>query len=722
MPRKTVTIGDRTLALDARFDRLDLRDLPYRARLGNLPTQYPSDELAARWLPAYAAARLVRNQGPDGACTGFGLAAVINYLLFTKANLEGTTTLQVSPAMLYRLARLYDEWPGEDYDGSSCRGALKGWHRHGVCRDALWPYLIRRDKRVAVKPTEDPDDRNAPARNWDVDALDCTLGVYYRVDARSIVDMQSAIVEVGAIYVAGVAHEGWNVPVRKTLRGHADLVRIQHVPKPRDGGGHAFALVGYNDLGFVIQNSWGTEWGSQGFALLPYEDWVTHGEDAWVFTLGVPRRLSAQGKRAGNDRPLRTPRFLVPSAARDAGGLERPVGLLRGDDAFARRFRDIPVELQPLDNNAAYCHTIVLDRGYAVGNELPAEEPGAALDNAAFARPLEWLKKQRRRKLMIYAHGGLNSEGASITRIRALAPYALANGIYPLFITWRSGALETVGDLVEELFAKVGFGVGPARAGGWAERLSEKTDRLLEPLLRGPGSALWGQMKLNAERAGRLGEGGAFLMVKRLAALAQEIDKLEIHLVGHSAGAIVQGALLEPLRRARLEVKTLRLFAPACTTRFALEHYRPALRSGQVDPRRFYVHVLSDKLERDDSVGPYRKSLLYLVSRALEDVHKTPLLGLERNFDPASAEDGAVDDLWSDDRIEDVRQWTAFWQASGVADNLLVLSRATVSTGAGSIEATHACFDNAVDIMGDMLGTIVDPRRPERVKIHRLDY
>ena len=507
MPRKTVTIGDRTLALDARFDRLDLRDLPYRARLGNLPTQYPSDELAARWLPAYAAAKLVRNQGPDGACTGFGLAAVINYLLFTKANLEGTTTRQVSPAMLYRLARLYDEWPGEDYDGSSCRGALKGWHRHGVCRDALWPYLIRREKRVAVTPTEDSENRNDPARNWDVDALDCTLGVYYRVDARSIVDMQSAIVEVGAIYVAGVAHEGWNVPTRKTLHGHADLVRIQHVPKPRDGGGHAFALVGYNDLGFVIQNSWGTEWASQGFALLPYEDWVTHGEDAWVFTLGVPRRLSAQGKRAGNDRPLRTPRFLVPSASGDARGLERPVGLLRGDDAFSRRFRDVPADLQPLDANAAYCHTIVLDRGYAVGNDLTAEAPGAALDNAVLLRPSEWLKKHRRRKLMIYAHGGLNSEGASITRIRALAPYALANGIYPLFITWRSGALETVGDLVEELFTKAGAVAVPARASGWIERLSDKTDRLLEPLLRGPGSALWGQMKLNAERAGRARRG-----------------------------------------------------------------------------------------------------------------------------------------------------------------------------------------------------------------------
>ena len=719
MPRKTVTIGDRTLALDARFDRLDLRDLPYRPRLGNLPTQYPSDEDAARWLPAYVAADLVRNQGPDGACTGFGLAAVINYLLFTKPRTDGMAPRQVSPAMLYRLARLYDEWPGEDYDGSSCRGALKGWQRHGVCRDGLWPYVVRRNKRIAEPPLEASDNRDDPERNWDVDALDCTLGVYFRVDARSIVDMQSAIAEVGAIYVAGVAHEGWNVPARKTLRGHADLVRIQHVPKPRDGGGHAFALVGYNDLGFVLQNSWGPEWASQGFALLPYEDWVTHGEDAWVFTLGVPRRMAAEGKRAGHDRALRSPRFLVPSASRDARGLERPMGMLRGDDAYARRFRDIPAELQPLDTNAAYCHTIMLDRGYAVGNELTTAEPGAAVHNAACERPRAWLK-QRRRKIMIFAQGGLHSEGASITRVRALAPYALAHGIYPLFITWRSGALETIGDLVEEQLAK-GSGAQPTRAGGWADRLSEKTDRQLEPLLRGPGSALWGQLKLNAQRASRFAEGGAFMMVRRLEALAQVVDDLELHLIGHSAGAILLGAMLEPLRRAKLKVKTLRLFAPSCTTRFALEHFQPSLRNRQIEAKHLYVHTLSDKLERDDRVGPYSKSLLYLVSRAFEDVHKTPLLGLDRSFDAETAEDGHADDLWSDDRIEDVRQWTAFWDKSGVPENRIVQTRPTVSTGGGSIDATHSCFDRAVDIMGDALGTIVNPRSPDRVVIHRLD-
>ena len=41
--------------------------------------------------------------------------------------------------MLYELARRYDEWPGENYAGSSARGAMKGWHKHGVCAETMWP-------------------------------------------------------------------------------------------------------------------------------------------------------------------------------------------------------------------------------------------------------------------------------------------------------------------------------------------------------------------------------------------------------------------------------------------------------------------------------------------------------------------------------------------------------------------------------------------------------
>ena len=132
MPSKVVSFGKDRLTLDARPDRLDLRDRSYAPRLGNLPSRFPTDEVVRERLPRYSAAGLVLDQGADGACTGFGLAAVINYLLFSQSiGADPECKVEsVSPAMLYQLAQLYDEWPGEDYEGSSCRGALKGWHRH----------------------------------------------------------------------------------------------------------------------------------------------------------------------------------------------------------------------------------------------------------------------------------------------------------------------------------------------------------------------------------------------------------------------------------------------------------------------------------------------------------------------------------------------------------------------------------------------------------------
>jgi C1A family cysteine protease len=38
-------------------------------------------------------------------------------------------------------------------------------------------------------------------------------------------------------------------------------------------GGHAVMAVGYDDekKHFIIQNSWGTEWGDKGFFYMPYD-------------------------------------------------------------------------------------------------------------------------------------------------------------------------------------------------------------------------------------------------------------------------------------------------------------------------------------------------------------------------------------------------------------------------------------------------------------------
>src|SRR5262245_2080417 len=223
--------------LDARPDRVDIRDLPYRPPLRSLPRQYPSLKDMKKYLPRYQKDAMVLDQQSEGACTGFGLAAVINYLFWKDAvDHKLATPPKVSERMLYHLARFYDEWDGEDYEGSSCRGAIKGWHRHGVCTAALWPY---------VDPADGKPRFVAPRPKWAQDAAVRPLGVYYRIDRESIVDMQAAIVEVGAIYVSADVHAGWFGKFDTVDDCPVPIIPV--APKAERKGGHAFAIVGYND-------------------------------------------------------------------------------------------------------------------------------------------------------------------------------------------------------------------------------------------------------------------------------------------------------------------------------------------------------------------------------------------------------------------------------------------------------------------------------------------
>lgn len=254
---------------DVRPDRIDLRDRFYQPKLVSLPSRYPKQDQIEQFLPNYANC-FVLDQGGEGACTGFGLAAVINYILWRNNNYQVQGLDVVSPRMLYHMAQLYDEWEGEDYVGSSCRGAMKGWHRHGVCSEALWPYRNNNGQIAYV----------SPAKGWEKDAADRQLGAYYRIDKHSISDLQYAIYEVGSVYCSADVHEGWYLPNTERLEiipFHSTVV-----------GGHAFALVGYTEDGFIVQNSWGPNWGYNGFAILRYDDWLHNGSDAWVAAMGAP--------------------------------------------------------------------------------------------------------------------------------------------------------------------------------------------------------------------------------------------------------------------------------------------------------------------------------------------------------------------------------------------------------------------------------------------------
>ena len=127
--------GDRKF--DTAKDPLDLRDLMYEGSLRELP--YAVNNRGR--VP------VILNQGREGACTGFGLAVVVKFLLYNRSDRSVAEQKKLlkpqngaSARMLYEMAKRYDEWEGENYIGSSIRGAMKGWLRHGVCSWQTWPY------------------------------------------------------------------------------------------------------------------------------------------------------------------------------------------------------------------------------------------------------------------------------------------------------------------------------------------------------------------------------------------------------------------------------------------------------------------------------------------------------------------------------------------------------------------------------------------------------
>jgi len=233
---------------------------------------------------------------------------------------------------------------------------------------------------------------------------------------------------------------------------------------------------------------------------------------------------------------------------------------------------------------------------------------------------------------------------------------------------------------------------------------SDATDLVIEKTIGRPlAKPIWSEMKENAELCCGSGRGGDILVTALQKLASTWGDALEIHLVGHSAGSIILGHLLTlaTARGLKERLSSIHLYAPACTVQFATRHYAP-----QKDlMERLYLDALSEQNERDDNVvAIYRKSLLYLVSNALETDLRTPILGMENVFKPdytgwdGSSVTGEVLGLWRQAaKTAGLEKRTHFLESAKV--NIHLPDK--------QIKASHGCFDNDVATITRTLERIV---------------
>lgn len=225
---------------------------------------------ALRELPAVVDLRAqcspIEDQGNLGSCTANALAGAIEFLE-KKDGIKNFA--DASRLFIYYNERVIEHSVGQD-SGAMIRDGIKTLAKRGVCSEAKWPYVISKFK-------------NKPSAACFAEASKRRIKQYARLE---VVDEMRTCLADGFPFVFGfsvyASFESRQVAKSGVLNMPAKTEKLV--------GGHAVMAVGYDDKQerFIVRNSWGTNWGMQGYFTMPYAYLADRNlsDDVWTIRRG----------------------------------------------------------------------------------------------------------------------------------------------------------------------------------------------------------------------------------------------------------------------------------------------------------------------------------------------------------------------------------------------------------------------------------------------------
>jgi C1A family cysteine protease len=181
----------------------------------------------------------IRDQGMQGSCSAMTAAVIKEY----QERKDIGFTEYMSPQFVYNLRRNKPE------EGMTPRDTMQILHRYGIVSEEQYPYNTTKEITQELLRRANKHRIRSYARVHDINGA------------------KSSIIANGPLYVGMPVYDELNNKFWRQTPSHQQFL-----------GGHAIAIVGWNSVGFIIRNSWGEQWGRDGYSYYPYEDWGHHWE------------------------------------------------------------------------------------------------------------------------------------------------------------------------------------------------------------------------------------------------------------------------------------------------------------------------------------------------------------------------------------------------------------------------------------------------------------